>query len=387
MQLARTRLASSASPVLRMMAERDHALHKLAVRERELEIFWGQRETMPPHRRPDYSPEQRLAIIQLMRLEEWNVAVIAKRFVLHPNTVREWIKAVEGRGNTRLLSSAVVWNRIDDLVRWATHELRQLCPEPEFGTRTIARHLLRAGIAIRRTTVQRVLRERTPVKPRPRRPKPVAVGIESHHLLTPTQTNEVWHMDMTMLRVLWMQFTVAAIIDGFTRRLLALRVYGRTPRADQMAALVRRATADHGKAHFIITDHGCQFRKRFGAAMKKMGIHHVRSRVRQPFLNGKIERFFRSFKMWWRFTLPAITVRGLQKKLDNFRGWYNEHRVHAALGGCTPNEVSDGAPLKMAVPIRQGDQLTPQIDVQRLHCRGDPKLPIVSVTLQLSRAA
>ena len=159
MQLARARLASAASPVLRMMAERDHAVVDSALLQRELNVLRGQRQMVSAHRRPDYSPGQRLEILQIMRLRDWGVAGVAKRFALHQNTVRSWIKAVEGRGHERLLSPAITWNRIDDAVRWAAQELRRLCPEPEFGTRTIARHLVRAGIAISRTTVQRVLRE------------------------------------------------------------------------------------------------------------------------------------------------------------------------------------------------------------------------------------
>lgn len=83
LQLARARIASAASPVLRMMAERDHAVSEVELLRRELDIFRGQREAMPPHRRPDYSPQQRLAILQLMRLRDWNIGVVAKRFILH----------------------------------------------------------------------------------------------------------------------------------------------------------------------------------------------------------------------------------------------------------------------------------------------------------------
>jgi transposase len=176
LQLDRIRVVSAASPVLRMIGERDHAFGELELLRRELDILRRQRKAMSPHRRPDYAPEHRLAIIQLMRLRNWSVPVVAKRFVLHPNTVRSWIKAVEGRGNTRLLSPAIAWNRVDDLIRWAVHELRRLCPESEFGTRTIARHLMRAGVAISRCTVQRIVREMKPAKPRPRRPEPEGPG-------------------------------------------------------------------------------------------------------------------------------------------------------------------------------------------------------------------
>jgi transposase InsO family protein len=302
LQLARVRIASTASPVLRMVGQRDHAVSEAELLRREVGILRSQRVNVPPHRRHDYSAEQRLVILQLMRLRGWSAAVVAERFVLHVNTVRSWIAAIEGRGNERLLASTIVWNRLDDLVRWAVHGLRHLCPEREIGTRTIARHLVRAGIAVSRTTVQRVLRDPRPTsgKPRPRHPSPVAVGIAPHHLLRPTQINQVWHLDLTTLRVLWFRFVVAAVLDGFTRRLLALRVYRCTPRTAHLVALVRNAIAEHGLnfrgPHFIITDHGCQFRRQFKAAMKRMGIQHVQGRVRQPFLNGKVERLFRSFR-------------------------------------------------------------------------------------------
>lgn len=315
------------------------------------------------------------------------MAVIAKRFVLHPNTVRAWIQAVEGRGNERLLSPAVAWNRIDDLVRWAVHELRRLCPEPEYGTRTIARHLMRRGLQIARTTIQRVQREPRPAKPRPHRPEPVAAGVEPHHLLTPTQPNEVWHVDLTTLRILWMSFTVMAVHDGFSRRLLALRVHARTPRTDHAVALIHGAADEYGIPRFVITDHGSHFRKRFGAAMKKAGIHHVQGQVRKPFLNGKIERLFRSFQGWWRLVLPLLTVSGLQRKLDNFRGWYNELRVHAALGARTPNEVAQQTEVPTPIPIRQRDHCITDIQIKLRPCRGDPRLPIIDIAVQLRRAA
>ncbi len=240
-------------------------------------------------------------------------------------------------------------------------------PEPEFGTRTIARHPVRAGTEyeISRGTVQRAVREPKPAKPRPHRPKPVAADNDPHRLLTPTQPNEVWHMDLSTLHILWMCFTVRAILDGFSRRLLDLRMYTRTPR----------------------TDHGAQFRKRFGAAMTKAGIHHVQGKVRQPFLNGKIERLFKSFRGWWRFVLPTLTASGLQRKLDSFKEWYNTHRVHAALGGRTSNEAAGQTEAPTPIPIHQRDHRIADIQITRRPCRGDPRLPIIDIALLLRRAA
>ena len=118
--------------------------------------------------------------------------------------IRAWIRTAEGKGRPSLLNGAVVWNRIDDAVRWAVHELRRLCPEPEFGTRSIARQVLRASIQISRSTVQRVLREPKPVRPaqhsRPAMATPL--GKKPYHLLRPEWINRVWHIDLLSVQIL-----------------------------------------------------------------------------------------------------------------------------------------------------------------------------------------
>ena len=101
-----------------------------------------------------------------------------------------------------------------------------MLPEREFGTRTIARHLLRAGLQISRSTVQRLLREPDVEKPRhkPRPPMEKPFGIKPDRLLTPGKPNQVWHSDITQIRILWFTYFVAAVLDGFSRKIMALKV-------------------------------------------------------------------------------------------------------------------------------------------------------------------
>ena len=143
------------------------------------------------------------------------------------------------------------------------------------------------------------------------------LGKEPYHLLTPKWINRVWHIDLLTVQVLWLRFSVAAILDDFSRRLLRLRVYGRTPRARDMAALVRRAAKQFGKPRFVITDHGTQFRQQFGSAMKKTGIIPVQARVRAPYLNGKLERAFRTFRIWWRLVLTGVPPENVIRAKEN----------------------------------------------------------------------
>lgn len=387
-QLSRARLAATASPVLSMAIQRDHAVTEQELLRRELEILRGQRAGLASHKRPIYTGEQRLAIIQLMRLRGWNVKTAAAHFVVHENTIRNWICVIVGSRGSNTLFNDVPWNRIDDAIRWLVHELRRLFPDPAFGTRSIARHILRSGVAIKRTTVQRVLREDKPIRPRRARP-PInaAAGTDPHHLLDPKMRNFVWHLDLTEIRVLWLRFTVAAIIDGCTRKLLALKVYRDSVDTDQMIELVGKAVGEYGCPVFLITDHGGQFRKQFGKKIKQMQIKHVRGRVRSPQFNGKVERLFRTFRQWWRLTLRSLSIHGVQSQLDAFKDWYNMCRPHQALGYLAPGEAWNEDELQKPIPIRTRQHLQSDIKAARLHCRDDPHLPIVSVIVRLKQVA
>ena len=382
-QLARCRLASTASPVLQLVMERDELHTEVAWLKRELEILRSQRADMAPNKRPAYSPEQRLAILQLMRQRGWSITIVAKRFVLHPQSIRKWIRTMENGNPTCSLFPKIRWNRIDDAVRWAVHKLRQLCPEPEMGTRTIARHLIRAGIQISRRSVQRILHKTPPPAPKKARP-PMnpPVGAEPHGLLTPTNRNDVWHMDMMSLKVLCFHYTVVAILDGATRRLLCLHVYRKRPNTQQLLRQVNKSATQYGTPRHLITDHGGEFQNQFKDGLNELGIKLIRGPVRMPNFNGKIERFFKSLRIWQRSVWLLPMQRDLQCRLDQFRLWFNTIRAHQALGGLTPDEAWNGIEPDEPIPIRAADWPThTHIRIKRSGFKNDMYLPVIKITV------
>jgi len=52
------------------------------------------------------------------------------------------------------------------------------------------------------------------------------LGKKPHHLLRPERINRVWHIDLPSVQILWLRFSVAAILDGFSRRLLCCASIG-----------------------------------------------------------------------------------------------------------------------------------------------------------------
>jgi transposase InsO family protein len=191
-------------------------------------------------------------------------------------------------------------------------------------------------------------------------------------------------LDFTSLRILWFRFTLAAILDGFSRRPLCLRIYDKTPRSKDVVRLLRTTAEEFGKPRFLITDHGTQFRSEFHAKLTGMGIHHVRGRVRAPYLNGRIERLFRTFRLWWRFVLTGLSLPSIQRRLDDYGHWYNHYRPQSALEGLTPEEAWKGTNLRPVIAFRACDALSPCIRIGRVPCRGDPRLPILPIQVRLA---
>ena len=172
------------------------------------------------------------------------------------------------------------------------HEMRQLCPERDFGTRTIARYITRSGIQISRASVRRILEEeRTPF------PDSLAPPLRTRrmvpaHLVRPPMPHHVWHIDITLLRVLWIKLEVAAIIDGYTRKIVGIQAFAKRPTTDDIIRLIDDLTKTHSMPRFVISDRDSQFQRSFHIDMIQRGITYAQWPVRVWQFKAKIEWLF-----------------------------------------------------------------------------------------------
>ncbi len=135
--MARSRAAGSPSKTVVLMAERDDALWRAALAERQLEIFRRRLLNMDPHARPEYLSGDRLAILEIMWLYGWSIVLTAKRFVLHRNTISNWLGRSRGEADPDAFFGQPPWNKISGSVRWLVHEMKSLGVEFGAGTRAI----------------------------------------------------------------------------------------------------------------------------------------------------------------------------------------------------------------------------------------------------------
>jgi putative transposase len=353
--------AGSMNPRVYLAAQLDQARQEIAFLREELRIKDARMAAIPAHRRPQYTPTERMAILELKAARGWNQVQVAKAMLLTPATVASWSKRIDEQGPGALVQLPEPVNRFPDFVRHVVRRLKTLCPL--MGKVKIAQTLARAGLHLAATTVGRVLKERgtAPDDPTPEAAEadvasPEEADAAKRRVVTAKHPNHVWHVDLTAVPIVgfwvpWLPFAlpqvwpfcwwVAVIEDHFSRRVMGLTVLRRSPTAAQITAFIGRTVHKAGaKPKYIICDKGPQFwcgafkkwckrrsiRPRFGAVGRHGGL-------------AVIERFIRSLKEeGLRHSFVSICQRAFCQEVSFYSAWYNEYRPHTALGGATPDE-------------------------------------------------
>ena len=152
--------------------------------------------------------------------------------------------------------------------------------------------------------------------------------------------NDMTHTDWTYDPFTTKQLSV--YLDDRTRLITSYGIFQRAT-AENSIALLKSAIADYGKPKCVMTDHGSQFyankadklnqNTQFRITLDALGIKHYLARVNRPQTNGKVERFFLTYKTEY--------ATGTFKNIKDFIKHYNEARLHMSLGYKTPKEIWD----------------------------------------------
>ena len=219
---------------------------------------------------------------------------------------------------------------------------------PFYGSRRMVAVLRRAGVAINRKRVRRLMRlmglEAIYQKPDTSRAHP-AHQVYPYLLrgLVIERANQVWCADITYIPMAQGFVYLVAVMDWFSRRVLSWRV-SITMDADFCIAALREALDRHGRPEIFNTDQGAQFTSTgFVDELQDRGVR-VSMDGRGRYLdNIFIERLWRSLKYEEVFIKAYGSVLEARRGLGGWLTFYNNERPHQALGYRTPREVFDGA--------------------------------------------
>jgi len=215
---------------------------------------------------------------------------------------------------------------------------------PFAGSRML-RDLLRGeGVAIGRGHVITLMKRMgiEAIYRRPNTSKP-APGHKIHPYLlrglTIDRPDQVWAMDISYIPMRRGFVYLAAVIDWFTRRVLAWRV-SITMEVDFCIEAVEEAMARHGKPEIFNTDQGSQFTS---AAFTGLLVNHDvaismdgRGAWRD---NVFVERLWRSVKYEEVYLRAYDSVAEARASIGRYLDFYNRKRPHSSLGAHTPDQV------------------------------------------------
>ncbi len=331
---------------------KDTRIHQLesevAMLCEKLRINDSRMRRIPPHRRPQYTGMERMAILQLRAMRGWNKSETSRHFLVSDDTIRQWLRRAD---DDALVQTQSPVNRFPDFVRYAVQQIKLFCPT--LGKVKIADKLARAGIHIGKTTVERILKERSAAPPNPTDDK---AGNQCR--IVSKYPDHTWNADLTAVPIsggFWTRWIpnstrqrwpicwwVLNVIDHFSRRSMGCAVFKCRPTSDEVtAALDRIMSKEQVQPKHLIIDHGSEFKcEHFENDWCK--ARNIRPRFGAVGQHGSIavvERFHRTLKEILRRIVIPEGQTEFEREIELAIDWYNEHRPHETLDGKTPNEV------------------------------------------------
>ncbi len=159
-------------------------------------------------------------------------------------------------------------------------------------------------------------------------------------------------------------------MDQFTRRIIGFGVHAGDVEGRALCRMFNKATSRMGICRYISSDHDPLFSfQQWQANLRVLGVEELKTipymPLSHPFnerLIGTIRREYLDHTLFW-------SADDLECKLADFRAYYNGYRVHCALEGNTPSEMS-GEPVLGRAGLAHYRWIR--------HCRGLFQTPIMA---------
>lgn len=215
---------------------------------------------------------------------------------------------------------------------------------PFYGSRKMVVHLGKAGYQVNRKRVQRLMGilGLAGMAPGPNTSRPHPQHKKYPYLLrgvNVTRPNQVWSTDITYVRLARGFAYLVAVIDWYSRKVLAWRL-SNTLDSEFCVDCLEQALRSYGTPEIFNTDQGCQFTSEaFTGVLKLHGIAISMDGRGRALDNIFVERLWRSVKHEDIYLKGYVTMPELQVGLTNYFEFYNTERPHQSLGNLTPIEV------------------------------------------------
>jgi putative transposase len=215
--------------------------------------------------------------------------------------------------------------------------------DPCYGSRRIAAKLQLEEVSPSRTTVQRYMQEMgiAAISPRPNLSRRHPDHQVYPYLLRQTTSqypNHVWGVDITYIRLRAGWMYLVAILDWFSRYIVAWELDD-TLELPFVLSAVDRAL---GTARPVIwnSDQGSHFTSpQYTARLKAANVQISMAGKGRALDNIFVERLWRTVKYEEVYLKEYASPRAARHGLSSYLQFYNEERIHQSLGYQTPAAV------------------------------------------------
>jgi transposase InsO family protein len=183
--------------------------------------------------------------------------------------------------------------------------------------------------------------------------------------------DSLWSVDLfrcesILLRSHW----VMVVMDVFTRRIIGFGVERADLCGASLCRMFNQIIAGQSFPQQLSSDHDPLFRfHRWVANLRILEVEEIKSIPYVPVSHPFVERLIGTIRREFLDHMLIWNAVDLERKLEEFSNYYNDHRVHQSLGGSTPSERSGRPPPIYAILDHYA---------WRHHCRGLFQMPIAA---------
>jgi putative transposase len=215
---------------------------------------------------------------------------------------------------------------------------------PFMGARQLRRELLKQGYTVGRLHIRSLMRK---MDISALAPQPGSSQRNRRHKVFPyllrklviNRSNQVWALDTTYIRMARGFVYLTAVVDVYSRRILAHRT-SITLEAIHAVDALEEAYGRFGKPEIVNTDQGSQFTAQdFVDAVLHNGVKLSMDGRGAWRDNVFVERVWRSVKYERVYLRAYDSVSDARKDIAQYIDWYNTERGHSSLDGKTPAQV------------------------------------------------
>ena len=217
-----------------------------------------------------------------------------------------------------------------------------------YGYRRVTAELKRRGMQVNHKRVARIMREDNLLALQPKEfvattdsKESLEVYLNLSRRMRLNAADQLWVADITYIRVQAEFVYLAVILDGYSRKVVGWKLDRALTSRLAVGALksaidLRRPLP--GVVHH--SDRGVQYTSpEYVAILRRHGMVQSMSRPANPYDNASCESFIKTLKREEIYANKYRELQDLRAHIEEFiDGYYNQQRLHSALGYQTPEE-------------------------------------------------